>query len=85
MFFQGLDIGLLQEEEVGDAGDDAGLVPADDGDGGERCITVGILTLTSTPAVQFNSFECSQATRKSFDPTRNFPNLACMRTMIIGQ
>ncbi len=32
-------LAFLEEEEVGDAGDHAGLVPADDGDGGESFIT----------------------------------------------
>jgi hypothetical protein len=35
LFLEGFGIGLLLEKEGGDAGDDAGFVPADDGDGGE--------------------------------------------------
>jgi hypothetical protein len=35
LLLQAFDIGFLLEEKAGDAGDDAGLVAADDGDGGE--------------------------------------------------
>jgi hypothetical protein len=36
LFFQRLDVGLLFEKKIGDAGDDAGFVTPDDGDGGEQ-------------------------------------------------
>ncbi len=35
LFFHGFDIGAESEEELGDAGDDAGFVVTDEGDGGE--------------------------------------------------
>ena len=35
LFLQRLDVGVLLEKEGGDAGDDAGFVPTDDGNGGE--------------------------------------------------
>jgi hypothetical protein len=35
LLLQGLDIGVLLEKKICDAGNDPGLVPPDDGDGGK--------------------------------------------------
>ena len=83
LLFERLDIRLLEEEEVGDAGDHAGLVPADDGDGGES-VSQGILPSlpASCPAKSASRFPfpfdllppiSNLLPAKSFDPNRNFP------------
>ena len=82
LLFERLDIRLLEEKEVGDAGDHAGLVPANDGNcavflhGNQEVVAFlppGILSSEIGSFWRSRPPAAHLLPAKTFDPRRNFP------------